>query len=80
MSTINVDQSIGYEITIYDAWCKRCGVCAEFCPRGVIVTDSLGTPHPIHLERCVGCTQCVLHCPDFAITCSARKKPEDQNG
>ena len=69
-----------YEITIYDAWCKRCGICAEFCPKGVLACDPLGMPVPTRQELCIGCTQCVLHCPDFAITCSVKKKPEEQNG
>ena len=69
-----------FEITIYDAWCKRCGICAEFCPKGVLTCDSLGTPSPTNQECCIGCAQCVMHCPDFAITCSVKNKPEDQHG
>lgn len=65
-----------YRITIYDAWCKKCGICAEFCPKDVFTCDQLGTPKPVHSERCIGCTQCVLHCPDFAITVSVK----EQNG
>lgn len=64
-----------YRITIYDAWCKRCGICVEFCPKNVLTNDQLGTPTPTHPEKCIGCTQCVLHCPDFAITVSV----EEQN-
>ena len=65
-----------YRITIYDAWCKRCGICAEFCPKGVLTSDQLGCPKATHPERCIGCAQCVLHCPDFAINveqCKAEK-------
>lgn len=75
-------QQPSYEITIYDAWCKKCGICAEFCPKGVLTSDQLGTPHPRFPEKCIGCTQCVLHCPDFAITVSVKepagREPEEQ--
>ena len=57
-----------FRVTVYDAWCKQCGICVEFCPKGVLTKDELGTPQPTYQEKCIGCTQCVLHCPDFAIT------------
>jgi len=60
-----------YRITVYDAWCKRCGICAEFCPKNVLEIDQFGAPEPVRSESCIGCAQCVLHCPDFAITVSA---------
>lgn len=59
-----------FQVNIYDAWCKKCGICVEFCPKGVLTSDELGTPHPTYQDKCIGCTQCVLHCPDFAITVS----------
>jgi 2-oxoglutarate ferredoxin oxidoreductase subunit delta len=67
-----------FRVNIYDAWCKKCGICVEFCPKGVLTADELGTPHPTHQEKCIGCTQCVLHCPDFAITVSEEDEEQDK--
>lgn len=57
-----------FSINIYSAWCKRCGICVEFCPKNVLENDPLGTPEAVRSADCTGCTLCVLHCPDFAIT------------
>lgn len=65
-----------FHVTIYDAWCKKCGICVEFCPKDVLTADALGNPHPTNEEKCIGCTQCVLHCPDFAITVSENNAEE----
>jgi len=62
-----------YDHDIYRAWCKQCGLCAAFCPRGVIELDDTGAPVIAHPERCTGCGWCELHCPDFAI--SVRERP-----
>ncbi|MBA1335296.1 MAG: 2-ketoglutarate ferredoxin oxidoreductase subunit delta [Firmicutes bacterium] len=48
-------------------WCKRCGICVEFCPVEVFTQEVDGTPVPEHLEKCTGCRMCVLRCPDFAV-------------
>lgn len=66
-----------YRITIYDAWCKKCGLCAEFCPKGVLTSNQLGCPEATNSEKCIGCAQCVLHCPDFAISVSAEERKDD---
>jgi 2-oxoglutarate ferredoxin oxidoreductase subunit delta len=57
-----------FEHDIYRAWCKECGLCAAFCPKGVIELDDTGAPVIAHPERCTGCGWCELHCPDFAIS------------
>jgi 2-oxoglutarate ferredoxin oxidoreductase subunit delta len=57
-----------YEIDIYRAWCKECGICAAFCPRECIALDDEGRPVVAHPGRCTGCRFCELHCPDFAIS------------
>jgi 2-oxoglutarate ferredoxin oxidoreductase subunit delta len=70
-----------FQISIYDAWCKQCGLCADFCPKGVLVKRPLGSPSVSFPEQCIGCNMCVLHCPDFAVSITAKsdagEKSED---
>ncbi len=53
--------------------CKACDICVSVCPAGVlgmIYADSstLGAMISIeHPESCIGCNDCELNCPDFAI-------------
>ena len=69
-----------FEIDIYRAWCKQCGLCAAFCPRGCIELDEEGRPVIAHPERCTGCGWCELHCPDFAISVREcdRERPKEE--
>lgn len=48
-------------------WCKRCGLCVEFCPRGVFVEGKDGYPEAVRSEACTQCGQCELLCPDQAM-------------
>ncbi len=57
-----------YDIDIYRAWCKQCGLCAAFCPRDCLALNDEGAPVVVKPERCTGCGWCELHCPDFAIS------------
>jgi 2-oxoglutarate ferredoxin oxidoreductase subunit delta len=69
-----------YDIDIYRAWCKQCGLCVAFCPRQCLVLNEEGAPIVVNPERCTGCGWCELHCPDFAISvreCVA-EKPKDE--
>lgn len=56
-------------------WCKGCGLCAAFCPRGVLVMeiDKVNIQNP---ENCVQCGLCQQICPDYAIY--AGKDDEDE--
>ena len=66
-----------YSIEIYKSWCKRCGICAAFCPAGVLAQEESGDPYVADPERCTGCQLCQLRCPDFAINVhSSPKKGE----
>lgn len=53
--------------------CKACDVCVSVCPAGVLAmrqeaTSTLGAMVTvIHKEACIGCMDCELSCPDFAI-------------
>ena len=54
-------------ISLYHAWCKKCGICGEFCPTDALVNDELGTPMIADEDKCTGCMQCVHRCPDFCV-------------
>ncbi len=56
------------QIVINTKWCKGCGICVDFCPKKVFDHAHLGAkPVPARVEDCIGCGQCELRCPDFAI-------------
>ncbi len=59
--------------SFYPAWCKRCGNCVAFCPRGILVADEWGYPRQVNPERCTACGLCEMLCPDFAITVGYEK-------
>ncbi len=55
-------------VYIYHDWCKKCGICASFCPTGTLASKPNGTPYVKHPEKCTHCELCDRLCPDFAIT------------
>jgi len=55
------------KVSINEKWCKKCGICAAFCPRGVFVSDDFGLPIVKYPEKCIKCMLCVMRCPDFAV-------------
>lgn len=58
--------------------CKACNICVSLCPSGTIAmvpdsTTTLGaTIEVIAHDTCIGCRDCELHCPDFAIFVAER--------
>ena len=58
--------------------CKACDICVSVCPSGVLgmryeVTSTLGAMISVdHPEACIGCSECELSCPDFAIFVAER--------
>ena len=60
-------------VTINEVYCKGCGLCIEACPqKEPVLADRLTRKgyHPAEPanERCTGCANCALVCPDAAIT------------
>jgi len=60
--------------------CKACDICVSVCPSGVLGmrydhTSTLGAMISIdHPEACIGCSECELSCPDFAIYVADKKE------
>lgn len=60
--------------------CKACDICVSRCPSGAIAM--ILDPHKvqgkivkvINPQNCIGCFECELHCPDFAIFVADRKQ------
>ena len=65
-------------IEIYKSWCKRCGICAAFCPAEVLAQDEPGMVYVKAPDRCTGCQLCELRCPDFAIHVRPPKKKREK--
>lgn len=65
-----------FDVAIYRAWCKGCGICVAFCPKEVLSMNERGEPQVTSPERCTGCTWCELRCPDFAISVKKREKKD----
>jgi 2-oxoglutarate ferredoxin oxidoreductase subunit delta len=59
--------------------CKACDICVSVCPAGVLSmkqepTSILGAMISVEFsESCIGCNDCELNCPDFAIYVADKK-------
>jgi 2-oxoglutarate ferredoxin oxidoreductase subunit delta len=53
--------------------CKGCGLCAFYCPEGVIAmsrrrnVQGYAVAEVVEPAACIGCRLCQLSCPDLAI-------------
>lgn len=60
-------------VWVDEARCKACDICVSVCPAGVLAmrlepTSTLGAMVEIIApQSCIGCNECELTCPDFAI-------------
>ena len=67
-------------VWVNEVRCKACDICVSRCPAGVLAMELdahkvLGKiVKVLHPESCIGCMECELHCPDFAITVADKKK------
>ncbi len=67
-----------HAVEIYKSWCKRCGICAAFCPVEALGQDENGLPYIKDPEKCTGCHLCEMRCPDFAIHVRSPRKKEEK--
>lgn len=44
-----------------------CNPCSFSCPQGAITKSSTSVVPQIDYEKCIGCMECVAHCPGLAI-------------
>jgi len=47
--------------------CKKCGICAAFCPKKVYSFNELDGSRVEKEEECIACEKCVIMCPEMAI-------------
>ncbi len=47
--------------------CKGCGICVAFCPKQILKINEVEKMEIIDESQCIGCKQCELRCPDYAI-------------
>ncbi len=68
----------GTPVWVNTARCKACDVCVSLCPAGVLAMvpapgSTLGSMIEVaEPTSCIGCRDCELHCPDFAIYVAER--------
>ena len=60
-------KELRYQVTVNKKWCKACGICIEFCPKGVLGYGEDGKVEVVKAADCIGCELCELRCPDFAL-------------
>ena len=67
-------------VWVDESRCKACDVCVSVCPSGTLAMrpephSTLGSMVSIiNLDSCIGCNDCELSCPDFAIYVADKKE------
>ncbi len=54
------------KLVLNQGWCKGCGVCAAFCPKGVLALKG-NKIEIVEPDKCILCGMCEVRCPDYAI-------------
>lgn len=67
-------------VRINEKWCKGCGICTSFCPRGVLQKGKGGKPFVAAPDKCTACATCQILCPDLAITVIERRRKSEYLG
>ncbi len=64
------------KLVINQAWCKGCGICVAFCPKGALelVDEKVCMKEG---NECILCGMCELRCPDYAIYIEEEDKEEE---
>ena len=73
---LEADQQTKEKVHVFEAWCKRCGICVAFCPTSALTSDEEGFPVLTYPEKCTQCGMCELRCPDFAIAVRPRERKD----
>jgi 2-oxoglutarate ferredoxin oxidoreductase subunit delta len=77
MPATKTKERAGEKKPVFDpARCKRCGICAHFCPFDAIALKKDGTPYLAKPEACTSCRLCQDMCPDWAIRLAAASTGE----
>jgi 2-oxoglutarate ferredoxin oxidoreductase subunit delta len=69
-------------VWVNEDYCKACDKCVDVCPAGVLVMrpaadSTLGSMIQVAFQdSCIGCNECELVCPDFAIYVADKKADE----
>lgn len=61
------------KIVINYKLCKKCGICAAFCPKKVYTFNALDGLKAARETDCVACEKCVIMCPDLALIVTKKK-------
>ena len=67
-------------VWVNTARCKACDICVDVCPAGVLsmkadAGSTLGAIIDVVApDSCIGCNECELSCPDFAIYVADKKE------
>lgn len=75
-----IDAPLNTPVWVNENNCKACDRCVSVCPAGVLAmrqetSSILGSMiKVVHPEACIGCMDCELTCPDFAIFVADRKE------
>ncbi|MFA6195154.1 MAG: 4Fe-4S dicluster domain-containing protein [Sulfurimonas sp.] len=79
MGTFKTENPGNQPVWVNTSNCKACDICVSVCPSGVLgmkyeVHSTLGAMISVdHPESCIGCSECELSCPDFAIYVADKK-------
>ena len=81
MGTASMTENVNHApVWVNTSNCKACDICVSVCPSGVLgmkydSTSTLGAMISVdHPEACIGCNECEISCPDFAIYVATKEE------